>query len=162
MPSRTACAMSEPTLRGLGKALGARADQHEGQAEAVEIVEVVGDRIDDGAIDARLAQRAQVLRLAAVIPVGREDQQRGALLGRAVLRAAGDLGPERVGDIGDDEAEHAAAARAHADGQVVALVAGGLGGLEHPVAGFVVDVGRARQRARGGALATRRRVLPRR
>ena len=49
-----------PHARGLREPLGARADQHEGQAEAAKIVDIVGHRIDDCAVDTRLPQCAQV------------------------------------------------------------------------------------------------------
>ncbi len=81
-PSRTAWRMSEPMLGRIREALGARADQHHRHAEAVEIVDIVGDRVDDRALDPGLPQRAQVVGLAAMVPVGRKDQQRSAVLAR--------------------------------------------------------------------------------
>ena len=152
MPSRTACAMSEPTEAWPGKRSALEPIRTNGRRKRPKpsALSETGLRMAPSTRTWLKARRCWASRVA--VPVGREDQQRGALLRRAILRAAGDLGPERVGDIGDDEAEHAGAAGAHADREVVALVAGGLDGLEDAGAGLVVDFGAVGEGAGDGAL----------
>ncbi|MNY49331.1 hypothetical protein D3C86_1847430 [compost metagenome] len=89
---------------------------------------------------------------AAVIPIGRKHQQRGPVFDRAILRTARHLGPERVGNVRDDETKQTGAAGPHADGEIVALIADGTGRIENPLARLVRDIGRAGECPAGGAL----------
>ena len=74
--------------RRIRKPLGARPDQYERHAGAAEIVDIVRHRIDDRALDPRLPQGPQMAELTPLHPVRRENEERGALLGHVILRAA--------------------------------------------------------------------------
>ncbi len=109
-PSRTAWGISEPTLDVSGKRSALEPISTKGRPKAPEIVEIVGHRIDDGALDTGAgAAPTQMPRFLLGIPVGGKDQERGIFLRRPVLSATRDFSPERVGNIGDDDAEQAAA-----------------------------------------------------
>ncbi len=86
------------------------------------------------------------------IPVGGKDQKRHVGLGGAIQGAARHLGPEGIGDIGNDQAQHARAPRAHAHRQVVALIAHGPRRCQHALARLGQDILARRQRPRRGAL----------
>ena len=102
--------------RNVGEALGARPDEDAGQPKTIEIVKAVRNRIDDGAIDPRTAKGLQMRRLSLGVPVGGKDQERGSSPCSAILRATGDIGPERIGDVGDHQPQHATATGTHAHG----------------------------------------------
>lgn len=134
------------------EAVGAGPDQDEGQAEGMERLGAVCDRVDDRPVHPGAHERAQMASLPIGLPVRGEAQERELLLDGAVLRALGHLGPERVRDVGDDEPDEARAARAHGHCEVVGLVAQRPGRLDRPLASLGRDRPAAREGAGGRAL----------
>ncbi|MDQ1125726.1 hypothetical protein QE428_000759 [Microbacterium sp. SORGH_AS 505] len=95
-------------------------DRHAGRLERLGPRLVEGERGQQHAVDALLAEEVEVCVLARRLLAAAAEEDRHAVLGGALLGAAGDLGEERVGRVEDDESDGSAASGAQLPRGVVA------------------------------------------
>ena len=135
-------AASSGVMEGTSIAVGAAVDHHHRHALAPQLGEqrVVDQRGGhDQPLDLARAQQLDLGVLALGVVVGVDDQ--AAVAGRLedVLDAAHDRREERVGQVGDDQADGAGLRGLQPAGDRVGPVAQALGHLDHPPGGVGVD-----------------------
>ena len=101
---------------------------------------VLGDEVEDQAVDPSAAQHVDVVGFDVRVSVGVDQQHDEPALAQEVLGTVGHRCEERIGDVTDEESDRVGAAGAQALGQEVGLVAELAGRLVDATTHLLADV----------------------